>query len=33
MDGLTEYYISSSEAQELVKLSNAGQELPRERSQ
>lgn len=33
MDGLTEYYISSSEAQELVKLSNAGQEVPRERSQ
>ncbi len=33
VDGLTEYYISSAEAQELVNLSNAGQSVPSERMQ
>lgn len=33
IDGLTEYYISSAEAQELVNLSNAGEAVPEDRMQ
>lgn len=33
LDGLIEYYISSTEAQELISLSNQGLDVPRERTQ
>ncbi len=33
MEGLTEYYASSTETQELLALSNAGQPVPEERTQ
>lgn len=33
LDGLIEYYISSTEAQELINLSNQGLPVPKERTQ